>query len=253
MRLMTKTIRLLALAALISTILMPLNVAVSEAVSLKPTAPDKAGYEAAIKAAMEFERAGKVQEALASYRLAMENDRTKAEPMARASMLYLILDKPTWAMDAASRAVLIEPDHRGAWLNKSVIELSGGLLNEALKTTQDALVRFPDDPELMSNMATAQLKLGDYEQAERTLKRALELRPEDSTTIYNLSCVYALTGNHKQSLTLLEQAISLDPALRQSAISDPDLDSISKLKRFKELTADNAKSDSTKIPAKTLK
>ncbi|MFC1549573.1 tetratricopeptide repeat protein [Nitrospirota bacterium] len=201
-----------------------------------PPASDQ--YDSIIKDALKLEEAGKVQEALDLYILAMPMSRDRAEPWARASILQLILNKPKIALATATRAVDLEPAHRGAWLNKSVIELASGMNKEALSTTQKALKRFPEDTDLMNNMATALIGLRKYNTAEDLLLEALKIKPSDSSIHYNLACTYALSDIKMTALIYLEKAIALDPSLKKNARTDPDLRKIRDLKPFKELTSD---------------
>ena len=200
--------------------------------------PRSTDYDSTIERALMLEKAGKVDEALAEYKLAMQADPERAEPLARAAMLYMILQKPNLALSMADLAIKTEPDHRGAWLNKSVIELSSGMYKEALVTTQRSIKLFPEDTDLMNNMATAQIKLRRLNDAKDTLLMALKLKPDDSSLNYNLACTYALSDIRMTALIYLEKAITLDPSLRERARTDPDLKSIRDLKPFKELTTD---------------
>lgn len=200
--------------------------------------PASGDYDSIVLAALELERAGKVEEALERYKQAMRADPEKSEPLARASMLYLILKKPNMALATADSAIKIDPGHRGAWLNKSVIELSSGLTKEALLTTKLALRRFPEDTGLMNNMATAQIKLGKLNRAKNTLLKAIKLKPNDSSLNYNLACTYALSDINMTALIYLEKAIALDPSLKDSAKKDPDLKGLREMEPFKALTSD---------------
>jgi tetratricopeptide (TPR) repeat protein len=196
------------------------------------------GYEVIIKRAEALERAGEVEKALHEYRLAMKADPSKAEPWAKAGMLYLILKKPDAAMDASAHAVELDPGHRGAWLNKSVTELSSGMHSKALSTTEAALKRFPGDTDIMNNMATAFIGLGKLNHAEDILLEALKIKPGDSSLNYNLACTYALSSINRGAIIYLERAITLDPSLKKTARGDPDLKGIRELKPFKELTSE---------------
>jgi len=199
---------------------------------------DKGNYETIIRDAEELEREGKLDEALEQYKLAMKASPDKAEPLAKASMMYLFLKKPEEAMAAARSAVKTEPGHRGAWLNKSVIELASGLHSEALSTTKEALRRFPDDTDILNNMATAYLGLGKLNDAEDTLLIAIKIKPDDSSLNYNMACAYSLSGIRASALLYLGKAIALDPSLKQRAKTDPDLRQIRDLEPFRKMTSD---------------
>jgi len=227
---MTKTA--LMAAAVISLFLIALT-------PLTEAAPSSGSdYDTIIRDARKLEESGKVKEALDKYTLAMKSAPDKAEPLARASMLHLILKNPREALAAASRAVEIEPAHEGAWLNKSVIEIYSGLYKEALATTNKALQRFPENTDIMNNKATALLALHKLNDAEDTLLEALKIKPDDSSLNYNLACAYALSEVRMSAILYLEKAIALDPALKIKARTDPDLTSIRDSKFFKDLTAD---------------
>jgi len=204
----------------------------------KASSAEEEEYSVIIRQAEEYEKAGETEKALDYYKLAMKAAPDKAEPWAKASMMYLILQKSDEAMAAADNAIRIDPGHRGAWLNKSVIELASGKHTEALYTTGKAIERFPDDTDLMNNMATALMGMGRLNSAEDTLLKAIKIKPDDSSLNYNLACVYARSGIRMTALVYLDKAIMLDPKLKESARTDPDLDRLRDMKPFKEIISD---------------
>lgn len=206
-----------------------------------PSGPAVAGqhdidkYTEYLNKGFEFERTGDVKNALDQYTSAILVHPGEAEAYARASILHLILKDSDKALKAARQALRINPTHRGALLNKSVVELSMGQHEEALKTTQKALKHFPDDINIMNNMATAQMQLGKLNKAEKTLLKILDLEPGSASASYNLACTYSLSGLKALSFFYLEKAFSINPALKQQAKTDPDLEYIRKQDLFKEL------------------
>ena len=58
------------------------------------------------------------------------------------------------------------------------------------------------------------------------LERALEAHPGNPNVLYNLACCEALSDRRDDALRHLVQAVEVDPRLRDSAGTDPDLDSI---------------------------
>jgi tetratricopeptide (TPR) repeat protein len=77
---------------------------------------------------------------------------------------------------------------------------------------------------------------GEYERAGALLRDAVVRHPQHAAMRYNLACAESRLGDADAALAHLERAIELDPALRESARSDPDLEGARADPRF-EATA----------------
>jgi len=77
---------------------------------------------------------------------------------------------------------------------------------------------------------------GEYERARALLRDAVVRHPQHAAMRYNLACAESRLGDADAALAHLERAIELDPALRESARSDPDLEGVRADPRF-EATA----------------
>jgi hypothetical protein len=82
-------------------------------------------------------------------------------------------------------------------------------------------------------VANQAYQTGDYVAFTRSMERAHELNPASFATKYNLACGYARTGRAEDALKLLQELTSAQVDFGMA--SDPDLESLRELPRFREL------------------
>lgn len=75
-------------------------------------------------------------------------------------------------------------------------------------------------------------KTGEWERAIDVLSGELRDRPDSAGTLYNLACAEARAGRSDDALFHLRRALELDERFRESALDDPDFDSIRADPRF---------------------
>lgn len=66
----------------------------------------------------------------------------------------------------------------------------------------------------------------EWETAIEVLRRQHEQQPRSASILYNLACAEARAGRRDEALGHLTVAITLEPRFRESAPTDPDLESI---------------------------
>lgn len=94
----------------------------------------------------------------------------------------------------AIRVVNLRPEddtiNVGFVINKSVILMWAGQINEATEVMNKALAKNPDNHLLLFGLGSAFSDQKKYDEAEKYLMKALETKPDDINTIYNLGNSY---------------------------------------------------------------
>jgi len=75
-------------------------------------------------------------------------------------------------------------------------------------------------------------KTGEWERAIEVLAGELSDRPDSAGTLYNLACAEARAGRAEDALFHLRRALELDERFRETAVGDPDFESIRSDPRF---------------------
>ena len=75
-------------------------------------------------------------------------------------------------------------------------------------------------------------KTGEWDRAIEVLSGELADRPDSAGTLYNLACAEARGGHTEDALFHLRRAVELDERFRDTALADPDFESIRADPRF---------------------
>ena len=75
-------------------------------------------------------------------------------------------------------------------------------------------------------VAFGHLRRGEEEQGRKVLQAAIEAHPDAWQGQYNAACFEARAGNRQAAVEHLRKAVELDPAAREYAANDEDLDVI---------------------------
>ena len=95
--------------------------------------------------------------------------------------------------------------------------------------------RFPEHCRLRRQFVSA-LRAGDAAAMQKACRAGVELLPDDPTWHYNLACSLArISGREDAAFDELEVAIDLGYRNRESIEKDPDLSSLKRIPRYKEL------------------
>jgi predicted Zn-dependent protease len=84
----------------------------------------------------------------------------------------------------------------------------------------------PDESGHFLNLAYALRRCDDVESAEKILNDAATKFPEDPLVKYNLGCYRAVLGKVGEAKLNLAEAFQRVPALRLTALNDPDLEGV---------------------------
>jgi Flp pilus assembly protein TadD len=157
---------------------------VTAAVSLNaPGATDPFGL------ALYYHRAGDFENALAQYRLVLDENGSSADAHSNLGVLYLDRGSLDEAVAHFRRAIAIEPRHVKAHNNLGVVHLRAGRFDLAAANLAAALAVDPHNVESLVNLALVGRATGRPGEARDLLMRALRIDPGHPGTHYNLAVI----------------------------------------------------------------
>jgi tetratricopeptide (TPR) repeat protein len=97
------------------------------------------------------------------------------------------------------------------------------------------LERYPDYVDVLRVQGNNLTLKGRYVEGMQIDKRLVQLRPTDPLAHYNLACSYALLKRPEHALKILRRAVELGYRDFRYMRQDPDLDSVRRDPRFRQL------------------
>ncbi|MBW1742450.1 MAG: tetratricopeptide repeat protein [Deltaproteobacteria bacterium] len=114
-----------------------------------------------------------------------------------------------------------------------------GRLQAARQLYRKTLKADPGHVDALNNLGVIQLQEGNYPAARTSFTEALRLQPDYVDSHYNLACLDALGGEPSQGLVHLRKAIMVDPAVKDWARKDADLENLRGLPGFEEIVGND--------------
>ena len=108
-------------------------------------------------------------------------------------------------------ALEIKPDYREANNNLAFILLQAGKINDAIKHLEQAVRVGPNVAEGQHNLGFALLLAGRSEDAINHLEQAVRLKPDYAEAHYSLGNALLTVGKRKEAITQYELAVQLKP------------------------------------------
>ncbi|HEY2585806.1 MAG TPA: tetratricopeptide repeat protein [Tepidisphaeraceae bacterium] len=198
--------------------------------------------------ALEHHRGGRLREAEAGYRAALERDPQHADAAHWLGILLVQAGQPEAAVPLLERAVAAKPDDAAFVHNLAQACLNCGRADDAIATFDRAINLAPDRPDALLAAATARLARrapGDADDALTLLKRAqleglgspelhqylavallttgrvdeaiaectiaIERNPEYAEAHYHLGVAHRQKGNVEEALSSMRRAVELQP------------------------------------------
>lgn len=106
----------------------------------------------------------------------------------------------------------VSPDHLGAHTNLARLYLFSGVADRASDLINRALVKHPDDAELLALRAAVRVQQKNSVAAQADAERAVQLGPKNEDAIATLAGIYASAHEFDKAQSLLEQAVARLPA-----------------------------------------
>jgi tetratricopeptide (TPR) repeat protein len=162
-----------------------------------------------------FQR-GYLDQAEASFRLALSDNPSSAEALYGLGSVYLKQEKSREARESFERVIKLRagyPDTLpNAWNNLGLLETQEGRTPEAVSCFQEALRLSPDHLIALDNLGNAYRQQKQWEQARTVLERAVAVGPQDPEANYSLGMVFAQMDDNDQAYEYLERALKFRPA-----------------------------------------
>jgi tetratricopeptide (TPR) repeat protein len=127
------------------------------------------------------------------------------------------------AKAAYERAVDLNPEAAGAWVNLGTLHYRGGEVRAAEHYYRRALDVSPDYALAHFNLGNVCEELGRLKEAAECYERSVELQPGYADAHYNLALVYERTGEPMRAAKHWRDYLRLDPASPWAGIARQQL------------------------------
>lgn len=155
-------------------------------------------------------RAGRLADAAACYREALDQDRDNAEAHHLLGIVALQSGNPEEAAERFSAAVQREPGNAKYLGNLGAAHLADGRPSAAVGVLEQAAERDPTSIDILCNLAVAQGGTRRGEDAVATYQRAQALAPDDPGILSGLAAAHMGLGRFDAALDAVDRAIMLD-------------------------------------------
>jgi tetratricopeptide (TPR) repeat protein len=162
--------------------------------------------------ASELLAVGQVGEATALIGKAREAHPNDPLALALASIVDLVADRKTEALDGAKRAVEADPSSSTAALALSFAEQAHFDIAKAREMAESAARLDPESAEAQARVAELRLAEGDVEGAREAADRAVRRDPGSARALAVLGFVQLAQLRSKEALASFEQAVAADPS-----------------------------------------
>ena len=162
----------------------------------------------------ELLKAGRLTEAAAQFKQAIEADPTHAGAHNNLGVTYERLGHQE-AQTQFERAIQLRPDFTHAHFNLARILMQKGRGTEAVAELQRTIQIDPNHVGALNMLGTALGRQQKFAEAQSHLERAVRLDPNHAEARSNLGAAYAGQGRLREALAQFEAALRIDP-------DDPD-------------------------------
>jgi Tfp pilus assembly protein PilF len=159
-----------------------------------------------------YREQGKTADAIAAYREGIKSGSGSAEPYLGLGLLYAKEGDAAKALDAYGKAIALDPHYAEAYTDRGSLFLDRG---DVEKATPDLLRAVALDPLLVEaryNLALAYLKSGKKDEATRQLRLVVSLRPDFLTARLQLGVLAYQAGDSEEAKAQFREVLRLDPS-----------------------------------------
>jgi len=163
-----------------------------------------------------FFQRGYMDQAEASFRIALRDDPASAEALYGIGSVYLNQQKIAEARESFERALKLRASYpdtlANSWNNLGLLAAREGRTGEAIGYFQEALKLSPDHLIALDNLGSAYRQQKSWDDARKTYERALQISPNDAEANYGLGMVFAQNDDTARAYDSLQRALKLRPA-----------------------------------------
>jgi tetratricopeptide (TPR) repeat protein/peroxiredoxin len=162
-----------------------------------------------------FFQRGYMDQAAASFQIALRDDPSSAEALYGIGSVYLDQNKTAEARDSFQRALKLRASYpdtlANSWNNLGLLAARGGRTGDAVGYFGEALKLSPDHLIALDNLGSAYRQQKRWDDALKTYERALQIDLNDAEANYGLGMVYAQNDDTAQAFDSLQKALKLRP------------------------------------------
>ena len=162
-----------------------------------------------------FFQRGYMEQAEASFRIALRDDPSSAEALYGIGSVYLNQQKNAQARESFERALKLRASYpdtlANSWNNLGLLAAREGRTGEAVGYFQEALKLSPDHMIALDNLGSAYRQQKQWDDARKTYQRALQLSPNDAEANYGLGMVFAQQDDTARAYESMQKALKLRP------------------------------------------
>jgi tetratricopeptide (TPR) repeat protein len=184
------------------------NIDYDDLVSIR--APTVAYYRH-VERGNELARRGRVREAIAEYRKALEAEPTASRIAGSLGMCLLHVGRVDEAVAHLERGLRTDPMAAGIHSNLAVALLRQGKYERAIEHCRRALAVSPGFAEAHHNLGVALEKSGRHDRAVEHHRKAVELKPGYAAALRKLAAGLYRQGRSARAVPHLEKLLELNP------------------------------------------
>lgn len=149
--------------------------------------------------AIYYQRAGDFENAIVKYRAVLQQNELNAGAHNNLGLLYLDKGLLDDAVRELQRAVIIDPGHATARLNLGVAMMRQNKTDAAAAEFRAVLAAQPRNVDAMINLALVEAPTA-RERAKELLLQAIVIAPRNAAAHYNLAVLFDETGDGSRAL-----------------------------------------------------
>jgi tetratricopeptide (TPR) repeat protein len=162
-----------------------------------------------------FFQRGYMDQAAASFQIALRDDPSSAEALYGIGSVYLEQQKTDEARESFERALKLRASYpdtlANSWNNLGLLAAREGRMGDAVGYFHEALKLSPDHLIALDNLGSAYRQQKRWDDARKTYERALQVNPNDAEANYGLGMVFAQNDDTVRAFDSLQKALKLRP------------------------------------------
>jgi predicted CXXCH cytochrome family protein len=153
-----------------------------------------------------LQRAGRSEESVAAYRVAIEKSPASALLWARLAQPLRASGKSQEPLDAMLKSVQLDPDQPEAWYNLALLQSGLGDKKSAIDSFRKSIALDPEFADSRNNLGVVLAETGQVPEAETQFRAALSIRPTLPGAHAYLAFLSANRGDFAEAIWHFERA-----------------------------------------------